>query len=250
MSPREYPLIGIVGQLVEDERPYLKLANTYADAVLRAGGLPVVLAPTGGLADLERLCERLDGLLFSGGDDFDTARLGLGPTHGCADPVPGPKQDLDLELARTALSLRLPVFGICYGMQLLALVEGGDLHQHLPEDRPGCQDHTGGRVHPVLVTPRTKLAAAVGLERVDVISRHHQAVSRTGPEWIVAAADEEGLIEAIEREDYAFAMGVQWHPELADAGTANDGIFRAFVEAAARTGAARRPFAVAASEGF
>lgn len=250
MSPTEQPLIGIVGQLVEDERPYLKLANTYADAVLRAGGLPVALAPTGTAADLEALCERLDGLLFSGGDDFDTARLGLGPTHSCADPVPGGKQDLDVELARLALDRRVPVLGICYGMQLLALVSGGTLHQHLPEDRPGCQEHAGGRLHPVLVETGTKLAAATGLERLEVISRHHQAVAELGPEWTACAADEEGLIEAIEREDHPFAVGVQWHPELAQAGEANDGIFRAFVEAAAQARSARQPIGAAASEGF
>jgi len=250
MSRPAQPLIGIVGQLVEDERPYLKLANTYADAVLRAGGLPVVLAPTGQAADLEALCMRLDGLLFSGGDDFDTARLGLGPTHSCADPVPSAKQDLDVELARTALDRQLPVLGVCYGMQLLALVEGGSLHQHLPEDRPGCQEHSGGRVHPVLVGAGTKLAAATGLERLEVISRHHQAVAELGPDWTACAVDEEGLIEAIEREDHPFALGVQWHPELAAVGDANDGIFRAFIAAAGHALSARQPIGALASQGF
>ena len=250
MSPTEQPLIGIVGQFVPDERPYLKLANTYADAVWRAGGVPVALTPSGDAVGLEQLCERLDGLLFSGGDDFDTARLGLGPTHDCADPVPGVKQDLDVELARLALDRRLPVLGICYGMQLLALVEGGSLHQHLPDDRPGCQEHAGGRVHPVLVTAGTKLAAATGLERLEVVSRHHQAVAQVGPLWTACAMDEEGLIEAIERVEHPFAVGVQWHPELAQVGDANDGIFRAFVEAAAESRATRQPIGATASEGF
>jgi len=250
MTPSEQPLIGIVGQLVEADRPYLKLANSYADAVLRAGGLPVAVPPTGGPADLERLCERLDGLLFSGGDDFDTERLGLGPTHACAEPVPGRKQDLDVALARHALAAELPVLGVCYGMQLLALVEGGRLFQHLPEDRPGSQEHGGGRRHAVIATPGTKLAAAWGLERAEVISRHHQAISEVGSDWIVSARDEEGLMEAIERQDHPFAVGVQWHPELSAPGGADDRLLRAFVEAANRARSARRMVAAGASGGF
>ena len=250
MSSQARPLIGIVGQLVSHERPFLKLANTYADAVLRAGGLPVVLAATGEPEDLEELCRRVDGLLLSGGDDFDTERLGLGPTHPAADPVPGAKQDLDVALARTAVARRVPLLGICYGMQLLALVGGGSLYQHLPEDRPGCQEHSGGRVHPIDLVPGTKLAEAYGLERLDVISRHHQAVAKVGPEWRINAVDEEGLIEGIEHEDHPFAVGVQWHPELAEAGGPEDDLFRAFIGAACDARAAGRPVAVLASEGF
>src|SRR5688572_29134530 len=116
MSGPERPLIAIDGLLVPGASPHLKLANRYADAVLKAGGIAVAIPPLGGPTDLERLLERVDGLLLSGGDDFDTQRLGLGPTHPKADPVPAEKQDFDFVLARLALARGVPVLGICYGM--------------------------------------------------------------------------------------------------------------------------------------
>jgi putative glutamine amidotransferase len=228
----EHPLIGINGVASARDAARVELANRYAEAVLRAGGIPVVLAPVGGPRDVERTVAELDGILLSGAEDFDTMRLGLGPTHDAANPVPTYKQDFDVLLAHAALERRTPVLGICYGMQLLALVEGGRLHQHLPEDRPGSRAHTGGVRHAVALAPESKLAGLTGVERFDVISRHHQAVAAVGPRWIVSAVDDEGLIEAIERPDLPFALGVQWHPELEPAGSRQDGLFRGLVAAA------------------
>ena len=230
------PLIALSGELLPGspptDSPALRLRNRYAEAVLAAGGLPVVLPPVGGRAELDATLERVDGLVLTGGDDFDTERLGLGPTHPAATPVPTGKQDLDVELARAALERGLPVLGICYGMQLLALVDGADLLQHLPADRPGCQEHAGGALHPVAVLPGTKLAAVLGVERLETVSRHHQAIAEGGSRWRVAARDDEGLIEALERPDLPFAIGVQWHPELSPEASPHGRLFRALVAAA------------------
>jgi putative glutamine amidotransferase len=146
--------------------------------------------------------------------------------------VPTEKQDLDVELARAAIELGRPVLGICYGMQLLALVEGGSFYQHLPEDLPGSRDHSGGVVHEVELRPETKLARALRVDRLDVVSRHHQAVAALGPKWRTAAVDDQGLIEGIERADHPFALGVQWHPELAQPGSPDERLFEALIEAA------------------
>lgn len=233
MNPLERPLIGINGLLTNEREPKLELATRYANAILKAGGVPLALVPIGGPGDIERALERLDGLLLSGGDDFDTQRLGLGPTHAQAVPVPPEKQDFDVALARLALERGIPTLGICYGMQLLGLVGGGRIYQHLPEDRPGSLEHRKNAEHAVILEPRSKLAQVMREESVDVISRHHQALSDVVAPWRVCGRDPEGLIEAIEHETQRFAIGVQWHPELASEGSVQDRLFRAFVGAAA-----------------
>ncbi len=239
MTRVEHPLIGINGVAMAGDTPRVALAYRYADAVLKAGGIPVVLAPVGGPSDVARVLGELDGLLLSGGDDFDMERMGLGTTHPRAQRTDGRKQDYDVLLARAALERRMPVLGICYGMQLLALVEGGALFQHLPEDRPASREHSGGVRHGVQLRAASKLARLTGVDQLDVISRHHQAVAAVGPGWQVSATDDEGLIEAIERADLPFMLGVQWHPELSPEGSPHDRLFRGLVGAAG-VAAARR----------
>ena len=239
----EHPLIGINGFYTEDDVPRVNLRLSYVDAVVRAGGVPLVIPPAGAERELRRLVGMLDGLILSGGDDFDMRRLGRGATHPAARVTPAAKQDFDMRLAELALETRLPVLGICYGMQALALCDGAStLLQHLPEDRPGCQEHGGRRRHPVTIAPGTKLARLVGVERLNVISSHHQAIGQLGPSWLTSASDDEGLIEAIELAPTAghpFAVGVQWHPEASPEGTPHDRILRGLVGAAGMLAARR-----------
>ena len=231
------PLIAVNGLYVEAEVPYLKLADRYARCLLKSGGLPLVLPPLCGPLDIEDYLGRIDGLLLTGGDDFETERLGLGPTHEAATPTCAVKQDQDLMLARAAIERGIPVMGVCYGMQLLGLNAGAGLLQHLPEDRPGGQEHSGNVVHGVQVEPDSKLARWVGVEELDVVSQHHQALTDVPSPWKVVAKDSEGLIEAIEHESHPFALGVQWHPEKSPEGSLNARLFDALVNAAGLTAA-------------
>jgi putative glutamine amidotransferase len=252
MAANKRPWIAIVGELLGEKVPKSALALRYAEAVERAGGLPVLLPPLSSPAHLEAALERVDGFLFSGGDDFETESLGLGPTHAAANPVHLARQTFDLRLARAVLAREIPALGICYGMQLLAIAEGARLLQHLPEDRPGSREHGGGVGHEVRLEGGTKLREILGVASVTVISSHHQALGEVGPAWRISARDDEGLIEAVERREHPFAIGVQWHPERGhpernESPEIHDRVFLALVEAARERAASSSPIAGAAS---
>jgi len=237
------PLIAVNGLLEaadDGSNPKVTLRLTYAAAVRRAGGVPVVIAPGGAQDELDDLLRSVDGVVLSGGDDFGMERLGLGATHPKATPTPPEKQDFDVALARACLAGDVPVLGICYGMQALGLCEGGTLLQHLPDDRPDAGDHTGGVVHEVRIQGRSKLAESLRVDALEVVSRHHQALGRVSGPWKIAATDPNGLIEAIERANHPFAIGVQWHPELSAADSPHARLFDALIAAARRRADSRK----------
>jgi putative glutamine amidotransferase len=215
----EAPLIA-VNALYDAADPMLRLRLRYVDAVRRADGIPIAVAPHLGPAaqrdaEIDALLDRVDGLLLTGGDDFHAEPLGLGATHEAAVVTELAKQRFDLALTARALERDVPVLGICFGMQCMGLAGGATLIQDLATQRPGRREHRDGAVHSVQAREGTKLGRILGLGPVPVVSRHHQALRTVPPPWIVAAMDDEDLIEAIEHPELRFALGVQWHPEIA-----------------------------------
>jgi putative glutamine amidotransferase len=192
--------------------------------------------------DAVGLAAKIDGLLVPGGDDLLPPRPY--PPTVRFDPVPEAQLAFDGALLDAALARDLPVLGICYGMQLLALALGGALHYDLATDLPGCAPHRlperDGR-HALRIAPGTLLHALAGGPSASVGSRHHQAVSEPGPALRVSARCADGVIEAVERapDAGAFCVGVQWHPET-DGGALADALFRAFVDAARKRHDTRR----------
>jgi putative glutamine amidotransferase len=223
------PVVVIAGT-ADGERRGCFLADDYSEAVLRAGGLPLIRPPgVNSPALVDELLARADALIVPGGRDLDTERLGLGPVHPKARLTPTALQDADVAIVTAALRRDMPVLGICYGMQLLGLLGGGTLCQHLEDDTGGHIGPDGTVQHDVQVTPGTRTAAAVGTG-LRVWSAHHQALDSAGPGWLVTARDPAGLIEAIEHPGHRLAIGVQWHPERAE--PPQDGLFGALVSAA------------------
>jgi putative glutamine amidotransferase len=203
------------------------LPHRYVDHLVAAGGRPVLLPPDGG-NDAGELIERLDGLVLSGGADIDPARYGA-DRHPATVGIRPERDASDLALLAAALARRIPVLGICRGMQLMIVSAGGTLHQHLPEvvghDRHRPEVGTFGE-HTVRLQPTSQLARIL-TERATVRSYHHQGVATTGSANTTGWADD-GSVEAVELPGRPFALGVLWHPEAGD----DLRLFAALVDAA------------------
>ncbi|GAB2920879.1 gamma-glutamyl-gamma-aminobutyrate hydrolase family protein [Nonomuraea fastidiosa] len=226
------PVIGITCYVeqatftVWRDTPAALLPHAYVEKVAAAGGQPVVLPPAGEPA---ALVDRLDGLILAGGGDIDPARYAATP-HERTGYVREFRDAAEFALLRAALDAGLPYLGICRGLQVLNVLLGGSLHQHLPD----VVGHTGhcpgpGRFGdlPVTPVPGSRLAKALGAEPLPVPHYHHQAVDRLAPGLAVTATAADGTIEAVELDRDALTMAVQWHPEVA----ADPKLFEALVAA-------------------
>ena len=230
------PVIGIPQCLDErgrwrNGREYLYLDRAYARAVEDAGGIPIHLPIQ---SDVGALIDRIDGLLLPGGDDFLPARPYPGDVQ--FEPAAPVQVAFDRRLLGGALERGLPILGICYGAQLIALHHGGRLHHHIPLDLPDAAPHeldeSEGR-HALLVEPDTRLAAALAEDLRSVNSLHHQAVDDPGRGLLVSGRSPDGVVEAIESRGSGFLLGVQWHPEKLS-GEERLALFRALVSACDR----------------
>lgn len=207
--------------------PASVVPQRYLDKILAAGGVPVVLPAVTGICDV---VPRLDGLLLIGGGDVDPTRYGAVP-HAMTGRVFPARDTAELTLLRRALDHRLPVLGICRGLQLLNVALGGTLHQHIPDlVRHGGHAGAEGRFarHGVRIRADGSLARALNRTSLEVPSYHHQAIDRLGAGLRATAWSDDGLIEAAELEDHPFTVGVQWHPEADEDGA----LFAALVAAA------------------
>lgn len=186
--------------------------------------------------DFTAIAGRFDGLVLSGGPDVDPSRYGE-PAHPDTYGVDPAVDHFEFGLLRGALAAGVPVLAICRGFQVLNVALGGSLHQHLP-DLPQMQAHGvpkkgGGILHPVRVEPGSKLAKALGTERPQTHSQHHQGADRLGDGLTAVGWSDDGLVEAIELEP-GWVVGVQWHPEqTAATDTEQQALFDAFVQVAA-----------------
>jgi putative glutamine amidotransferase len=186
--------------------------RTYSLAVQRAGGLALVLPPDDVVAESpDELLDKLDGLILAGGSDIDPGSYGAQPhpeTRGT-----WPERDrFELGMGTRALERDMPVLGICRGMQMLNVIQGGTLNQHLGLE---LHRHTPGAFtdHAVRLEPGSLAERVVGGEHTDVKSAHHQGLDELGEGVVATGYADDGIVEAIELPERGFAVGVLWHPE-------------------------------------
>ncbi len=235
------PAIGITldhesgGDSAWSRFPWYALRDHYMDAVAKAGGVPLALPHQPALVDA--YLDRIEGLVITGGDfDIDPSLYGSSRRHASIR-TKDRRTQFEWALTEKALARDMPVLGICGGMQLLHVILGGTLIQHIADEvqdalaheQPNPRDEAGHHVH---IESQTLLHQICGVDKLAVNSAHHQAPKDSPGGIRVSALAQDGVIEGIESTRHRFALGVQWHPEFL-LQPADERIFAAFVAEAA-----------------
>lgn len=210
------PVIGLTGNYGELA---CKLNEGYYKSIWRAGGVPVIIPPIADTDVLINTLEHIDGLLLTGGADFN-------PLYAGEEPSPrlggiNAERDLpELLITQLAYNRQIPMLGICRGIQTLAMALGGKVQQDISDVAQIRHSQDADRsepTHSVTIEPDSTLFNIYNKEKLFVNSFHHQAVCDPGERFRVTARSADGIIEAIESRDYKSILGVQWHPECMSA---------------------------------
>jgi putative glutamine amidotransferase len=201
----------------------------YADAVQRAGGLPVVIPPTDDESLIAETIARCDGMVLLGGGDVSPSQYNE-PERSRLYGVDEFLDRFEIMAVRQALTREIPVLAICRGNQILNVALGGSLIQHLET----TADHRD-KMHRVSVVADSRVAVAMGTTEPLVHSFHHQAIDRLANGLTVVATFHDGTIEAVEHDTATWVVGVQWHPEdTAESDIQQQGLFDSLVQQSCR----------------
>ncbi len=232
------PLIGLTCSLTTSSTGAraCQVGQAYVNAILKAGGLPLIL-PTAKDAATAGALSRLDGLLLTGGGDIDPRRF-AGKPHPRIYGLSPDRDQLEFALVEDALAHSLPVLAICRGAQILNVVFGGSLHTDIADQFPNALRHDwfpdiprDYLAHPVQLSPGSRLRQIFGQETIAVNSLHHQGIAEVGAGLLPTAHAPDGLVEALEVIGAGFALGVQWHPECLPDSPMMAKLFQAFIDA-------------------
>ncbi len=246
------PIIGVTSNYAPDTKSKfgtLSIGESYIQAVIQAGGLPVILPV--GLSPEQQvdLFDHLDGLLITGGADIDPRRF-EGLPHPRVYGIDERRDDLEIRLIQLAAEKGKPFLGICRGIQAINVALGGTLYTDIGDQYAHALKHDyypdvprDFLAHSLSIVPGSRLAMVLGERTSAVNSLHHQGLNRIAPALQVVATAPDQLVEGVELPDHPFGLGVQWHPEWLQAYQPQRQLFQALVSAAAADGEAltRRP---------
>ena len=220
--------------------------QTYVDAVVRAGGVPLLIPLVADEEVLRALYDRIDGLLLAGGRDVAPSFYGENE-HEHLGEVDELRDEVELPLTRWAAEDGKPILGICRGIQVMNVALGGTLYQDINSQIENASNHSISYAkedwtyfaHDLRVDPDSKLAQMLGVTAFATNSLHHQSVKDIAPGLRAVAWSPDGVIEGLEGTNGHFIVGVQCHPEAlqAQADTRWQGMFRSFVESCAQMAA-------------
>ncbi len=222
-----------------DGHPLTALQHSYINAIVQAGGLPVLLPAILPEEDFRDLYSRLSGILFSGGGDVAKEHFNGSP-HPRIGEVDEKRDFTELSLMRSAVNDGKPILGICRGAQVMNVALGGTLYTHIHDQLPGALDHDypgdlrRAIVHPVNVDETTRSAEIFGETLLNVNSLHHQGLKDIAPGLRVAGHAPDGLVEVVEITDHPYAVAVQWHPEWLTDQPSMQRLFKSFVDASVK----------------
>ena len=230
------PIIGITidegGSDTYSKFPWYAIRKNYSESIDKVGGISIFLPQN--LEKIPYYLEIIDALIITGGDfDIDPKFYGQ-KTNSSEIKLKNERTVFEYEITKKAIKINLPVLGICGGQQLLNVVLGGSLIQHIPDTVKTIINHEqknprNEASHKVIIKKETKLHEITKVDSMFVNSAHHQAVDKLGEGLIINSHSEDGIIEGFEHQNLNFCLGIQWHPEfLID--NKDIEIFRALVE--------------------
>ena len=233
--PHERPLVGVncryESNLKHPIRDEIRVYAPYYQALVATGALPVVIPTVDNRSTLGEYLDRLDGFLFTGGLDLPPQAYGQSKHPQTVECDPR-RFACDRLLAELVRERDIPVLAICLGMQLLNVVYGGTLIQHLETSiLHAAIDGGNDSLHSIVLEEDSLLRQIVGHSELEVNSAHHQAVDRLAPGLRVLARAPDGTVEAVQMTHKDFFLGVQWHPERIFERAEQRGIFETFVKA-------------------
>jgi putative glutamine amidotransferase len=235
------PLIGLTSSRdkIKGSPAYrFGVAKSYTRAVIRAGGIPLIIPPNLPGESLLTILPHLGGILFTGGGDVHPRHYG-GENSDLVNHVDEERDRVEIALVREAFQADIPFMGICRGLQMINVALGGTLYEDISTfNADALQHQQSGEhprdflAHPVEILSNSRLAGILGSRSLDVNSLHHQGIRQLSPQLIATAWAPDGIIEAVEAPGHRFVLAVQWHPESLPEDPAMQNLFRALVETA------------------